>query len=262
MKSIFNKIIIVSGCIGMTNAFGKLVSEMTVPELLTQQQHDYDILGQYWLDKEGNFRFGEKDATVRFSISPTMFDRMSVEQVKMNMESAIKLLKEHVEYENAIEPSLSDLKKVKDQIEAERNKLNNAVAKLAKILNKPIDKIVSLPDQNINALITQITDRTMRLDALDALASIKQLRPAFNIQTSAPTVAEMPDLSGGTSGAKKSGSGAGAAVAGAAAAAVSSFDIGNFVKAVGDATKYGTCGDRHYDIVEDSKGYRVTSKAG
>lgn len=262
MKSITKKILSICCCISMMRAFGV----ETITELSTHQQRDYDDLSQYWFDKEGNFRFGAKDATAQFSLTSEMMDRMTVDQLKSNMNIAIQRFKEEErkKYLDLVTPILNDLKQVKDQIQAGRAKVEAAATTLATALKKSKDDIMKIADENLKNLVSRLPDaEKVKIYNSDVLAIMKQ-RSLYGFKVSSPTAIEMPDLGGGASAggaAKKSGSGAGAAAAGVAAAAVSSFDIGGIVKFAGEVGKYGRCKDIHFDIVRDSKGIHVTTKA-
>lgn len=267
MKISIKNIILIGSCVGMSNAFGATSSE--VEALFTEKEQLYNNLGMHWMDENGNYRYGDKDAASQFSLTPTMLDRMSVDQVITNMKTATQRFKaEGVTYNEAVKADLSKLKTVKDQLDTERKKIETAAETLGKVFGgKTAQDVMKMADENIKNLVSRLPqEQKTKIYDSDMLALMRE-RPWFNIQISSPTKF-MPDLEGGEtalglgSGEKKSkSSGGGAAAAGVAAAAVSSFDIGSVVKFAGEASKYSPCGDRHYDILLDSKGYHVISKA-
>jgi|GEM_PF-6636375 len=277
MKNICKKIIVVLGCMASGTmyavvteqpAWSKDASSDLVEKLLAQQQKLYNILEDYWFDDEGFFRVGDRDVkTVRFVLTPDMLGRMQQDKLISSMQAAIQRFKPDQQqlYKDQVTPYLTELADIRKQLETQRKKLDDAVAALATILGKPAKKVMTLADENLTALNSQIKDASTKIDANIALSVIKKLRPVFSIQATetvaVPTTMgtrEMPTtrMAGGATGGE-SGAGAGAAV-GVAKAVSQSFDIGSIVKFSTDINKRSLCRDRHFDIVRDSKGLHIT----
>jgi hypothetical protein len=244
---------------------GSALYAVTGDELLAKQNEISSLLQEYWMDKDGNVRIGDKDTTsLRFSFSKNLIDKMTDLQLRSSMDTALaRFPKEQQEaFKSVVVPLLDDLKKNREAIVAEGSKLKDAAETLAKALNKTPQDIMRLPDENLKSLIIdRITDRAARIAAIDQLTNFSKLRKE-DVTKNKTTVAE--DRRRATEGSsddddepKKIGT----KTKIAQGIADTNFKISSMTGFVGTALGYGLCRSRHWDIVQDSKGYHFLSEA-
>jgi len=246
------KTIMITGLALLTLVTTSFLYSATVAELQDKEKEMYAILSEYWIDKSGEVHVGNKDPKeLQFAFSESLMPRLTIKQIVNSMSAAIAKFGKY----------LNELTNARIELQAERTKLDAAVAKLAQLLGKSVTDVLKLADQNLAALISKIADGAKKVSAYEALTVLKRLRPQFNIQTVESPIAAAKNSGSSMDIEKTKSSSSGKTAAAAAAVAKSNFKISGMSGFVGTAIQYGHCRSRHFDVVLDADGLNFITEA-
>jgi hypothetical protein len=230
----------------------------------TSRDETISLLQEYWIDKDGSTRIGDKDAaSLQFSFSKNLLDKMSDAQLRSSMNVAIaRFTKEQQEaFKNVVIPLLDELKQGALNLVNEKKEMEDLAASLSKDLRKSPPDIMRLAEENIRNLVSQLPqDKKIAIGTAGTMTKFFTLRKKLNPEVvEARSGSRDEDRYEDSGKAPKEGSSVKTKVADAVAN--TNFKLSSMSGFVGTALGYGMCRNRHWDILLDSQGHHFMSEA-